>query len=522
MNGFNDRGENIPAGQASAGGRNNNRIAFIAAGIGALILILIPIVAYLLFFRVDPHYTLGVKHLQAKNYEEAEAEFRLCLENRPDDAKTKGLLAYSVLRAELADMEMKPERLSEECLMKFLLYYTHLESEDMVKDIKSKTTREWTSDRVKDAQKNLRGLFKEKHIPFRDWIEFRQGILGTAQVVFSLPVDSDDEIDCVFKDIAAAVLSRDSQDTKAIKHLMARCANDSVLLNLMLVAGEKSQGVLEKEVDRKGSFIESDGQFALRGLKLVTEIRNFVHEHPKLRVMRKSDLPDRDGLVYNDCLNFKSQWFYEYDGPVAYYAFNGVGNQIVLMEALKGCKFDPMAINISEDKVDDDCYLATIGGYDAELNKYVCRAIMWDTNKWNRMTWSDLPGSTKQEELIRPLPAGLDLTISPNGKQAAIAVRCCGQAERVNYEDRERPVTRYRQEYQYNPQYRWDDYNECWEGGYEWVDVPYEDTEVYTAEVEYKEQAVGNRWLICKLDSKRKRLWFEKDEWMESGSPFGK
>src|SRR5437660_1419519 len=73
----------------------------------------------------DRHYAEALDQLRARNFEQAVSELRLCLEDRPDYAKAKGLLAYAVVRAE-TEKERGASDNQSALLSRFVLYYGHL------------------------------------------------------------------------------------------------------------------------------------------------------------------------------------------------------------------------------------------------------------------------------------------------------------------------------------------------------------------------------------------------------------
>lgn len=249
----------------------------------------------------NKHYTLGLQHLQAKNYDEAEAEFRLCLEDRPDHRRAKGLLAYAVLRTQLEESDVKVEELRDRCLWSFMNYYTQIATKDYVDTVQEKEIRKWLKGSIDDSEREIRNALKEHNIPFRDWVEFKLGIVETAAELYKIRPDPDDPIDLLTKDVSAALLTR-SADAAASKFLMDRCANDDSLLTMTLIAGDKMTEYVATEATDKSSFIAEESQQALRLLKLAGFVQDFINDHANLRSMKKSDFPSDQTQIYSSAV----------------------------------------------------------------------------------------------------------------------------------------------------------------------------------------------------------------------------
>ena len=70
----------------------NRKVIFISIGILILAAFLM---AGLFLFKDNKHYKMGVKHLEAKNFDDAVSEFNLWIAEDENNPRAKGLLLYA-------------------------------------------------------------------------------------------------------------------------------------------------------------------------------------------------------------------------------------------------------------------------------------------------------------------------------------------------------------------------------------------------------------------------------------------
>ncbi|MDR3706967.1 MAG: zinc ribbon domain-containing protein [Capsulimonadaceae bacterium] len=524
------RSKSDQANGAAASRLNVNLRVILLAVLGVALLS----IAVLLFVNrntifPDEHYQTGIKLLIAKDYDGAASQFRLSIEDRPEDVRAKGMLAYSVVRTKLQgrDSNQDPTVLRSTALDLFLTYYAQLSLDQSTDQISDLTERKWFKDRIDDAQHQVRDQFKLNNIPFEDWGQFNSGIAAAAKEVYNIPVSPDDPIDNLAKDVSAALLAK-AGNGDAINYLVRRCANDPDLLGLTLVAGDNVVAALAKSAQSKDSFLAQDGQASLCYLALKPAILAFVKDHPGVRCVHKGDLHSDQGMIYDSDFDISKQSYYTQTGVVTQLAFGGVTNELLVSDSIQGrSDIDPTALRVVINNVDKGQFMALIGGFDATSGKYVSRTFYWGGKQWAQLAIG-LQGQTEPvSELSTALPTAPEFYTYEDQKTGktwvSIGTRECRDAARTRMETRFRTVpTGYQYQNQTNPQPVQDPVTHLFVPFNQMINVPITTQQQYTVPVNYKERAVGTNWIVFAFDPSNTHLWFRRsNKWIEgASSPF--
>jgi len=448
----------------------------------------------------NEHYRLGLTQLRAKNYDDAASEFRLCLEDEPVNARAKGMLAYAVLRQELAK-ESRPEEMKDRLQRAFVVYAAHLIVRDMGSRIKDEDARKWFGNRIKDAETEMKEAFKRKNIPFRDWDEFRQGMAAAAKEIFAIPI-KDDDLDSFFKDLAATVLAR-AGDRAAAEYLVGRCASDRDKLILTMVAGQTVITAVRGEAQKGQSFIQAESGKVLQLLGLAPLIKQFVTDHPGARAMREGDFESDQRMMWereiNPSVRLRSS---NETGANAERLFgHELGSMLELADASADTKFDPTSVWIERCETENEGAVVTIGGFDGNINKYVCRLYIWAGQEWQAVTPDNRVSGVVGTEFQTRYPFGR--SVSYVDKKLCMALRQCRTTTSSRPETKTRTVVRERQGIRSNPITE----------RLEYYPERYLDTETYTEMVPFTETQLGDVMRKFAIDAERKRLFFESEDW---------
>lgn len=150
---------------------------------------------------------------------------------------------------------------------------------------------------------------------------------------------------------------------------------------------------------------------------------------------------------------------------------------------------------------DEEGAVVTIGGFDGNTSKYVCRLYAWSGQDWQAVTpESGKPGVVGTEFQTR-YPFGRSVIYV--NRKLCIALRECRTTTRSREETKTRSVVRERQSIRRNPV----------TGRLEYYPEQYLGTETYTEAVPYTETIIGDVVRRYTLDTERKRLFFESEDW---------
>lgn len=430
----------------------------------------------------NSHLAAAKKQIQAGNFDSGASECRLCLQEDEDNLEAKGLLAYSVMRSTIesevsqSDDELSPEN---KALGSVLDGYKYFGLESALDSIKNEKHRKRLENEVKDFKNRLKTTLKNNRVPIGDWDEFNRALTKVAETIFKSKASSENALDERFRDISAAILAR-SGDKSAGEYLIRRCAENSDLISLTIIAGSSIEKSLEETANKKTSFLMEDGKKVLRLLRLQPHIKNFAESDPSLRIGKSTDLPkDQRSLINDDFFPFLTE-------PASLVSLT--------IDSLRGTSHDPSAIYITSIE-DENLYICVLSSYSYKKGKFVCQALKWDGSQFTPLKLNE----TSETFITHSLPIGQQVAYNKDTKEFRVGVLRMGEVDHRREEERYRTVTKYRQEMRYNGY------------GYENVSVPYYDTEPYLATVSYKEREQGLLWIIYHVEdsalSEQRRLW---------------
>jgi len=465
----------------------------------ALVVLASACVAWWLARRDPPHLAAAKRHLVAQSFESAEAELRLALQDRGDDASLKAFLAYAILRQELADSE--DQELDASLLAAIYGYYTLAFLKEHTDDLSLPYSRTEIKDALAETERQLIDVFRRHRIPFREWSEVRNGITSVAEWLASSHLDPGDRIGNTLKDASHAFLAARG-DVSAARRLIAAAAIKPNLLALTVMAPQTMRTVLEEETRRSGSFLTRETTEALRLVVAIDAIREFATSG-SFRPLRRQDIPEGQMELVGD--------------KATLYLFDGEGLFLCKLTALVGASTDPGVIRVQMLTAGDH-WLLLLSGYDGKSGLNRCRPYLWKGGRLAQM--NVVRGSSRSsglpEEVRHKLPFAEEARYVPDEQMLLVPVRRMGTVNRTRKETAYLTLRSYRREMRYNPRLyrRWGYYY----GGYEYVRVPVVESLPYERQVRYKERVAGNEWHLFAFDWDAPSLKWVHTLWLPDGS----
>lgn len=476
---------------------NGKRKGTLVSGLCLLILLGVWF-GYRHFTSENPNFSAGKQHLIAGNFDDASSAIRLAIQEQPDNRQAKGLLLYALTRQKLESDESRIDDmpLEDVYLSNFMLTYTAFQLERSLEFFGEPDLKKELSAGVKRFKDELRKSFTENRVPMRDWDDYQASYKAAARAIYNLKINTDNKVDVRAKDVASAILASDG-DTSATKYLVERCAQDPDILPLTAVAGPIVEKILQEEVRKESTFINEEGVAALSFLKLRKVLIDFIDRNGEFRLVKRADLPAEQ----KDLVESESRLFQTSQPEV----------QLMLLDAANQStvKFDPSTVSIQLTGP-ASTPIAVVSGYNPEKRRFFTQALVFVDGEYRNLMLS----SATDGLLVSELPSGQRVSWDEEKSQLRVAIDRIQKVIKTRAEERLRPVTRYRQEQRYDP----DLYQGY--GGYEYVQVPYEDYETYKKDIDYEVAERGATWVVYVFD---KNLWSTKELrrlWVADSSSF--
>lgn len=451
----------------------------ILVGVGVAVLVAAAIV--LAALRENPHHVNGLKHIEAKNFDEATEQLRLCLQEEENHLSAKAMLHYATIRQRVEDEEdeyedCEPEYVKEMLVQGFLSTFARERSEDPAYNVTFLDTedrKDWQKSN-KEWRKQVREEMREAKVYTRDWDEVNAVWAREAQIVSELSVDPDDEYDELFHALALARLAAQG-DRQAGEALVKLAKETPELAALLIIARDTVIEPLRKELSNKESLMREDALETLQVFCLDDMIAQFCRQHPKVkRPTRKADFGPGNKLVWEQ----RRGW----TGPAIWPG----GNQFYrwFLDTF-ATGVDLCSIWFDIDRVNDEHDVACVVGYDSAKKRFCARMYLWDDDE---LCWRDL--KIKGEN---------NTTLDEITKKAYMPARVDGFAEsselgiswqEVGEDTYTETVTRYRAE------------RDLWGRSYR---VPYK------IEVTRERDAIFSRWAIYELEPESECLVFQEE-----------
>jgi len=248
--------------------------------------------------RPNLHLVAGRNYLTIKEFESAELEFKLCLEDNENNQDAAALLVYAHVRRLIDESEIDPEVLRprltewiENDLAKIVLsgrFKLNLSPDD-----KSRWQKQ-----IRDERERLRNEVRDLRIHTDTWADTLK--LGHRALVLinELEVDSDDEYDWYFHALTTSLLALEGDQDKT-QELVALAVENPEAAVFLHFAGIGILEPLRVELSNKESLLRKEGLSELRSLASSSQVAQFAALHPSLRKLKKSDFKGKDKIYWD-------------------------------------------------------------------------------------------------------------------------------------------------------------------------------------------------------------------------------
>lgn len=440
------------------------------------------------------YYREGLHHLLAGNFEDASSLFRLHLRKSPEQEDAKGLLAYSVLRSEIANQSAENGLVAP-----FIWHYFLFNVGGRLKSISDKETREQFEKLQKEHKEDVKKALRQYRIPFRDWNDLETSIQSAAKKLFGTEPPLDDKLGVQAKSIAAALLAKDG-NREASKYLVQASVQDPDVLALTLVSGEKLRADLAEEAKRDSSFITDETRNALRLLDLVTVAKEFIEAHPKAKTPRESDIPKE----HLPAITWRTWPNKEGENKPLLYVSNEPWSILVMFHLLQETKFNPYAFEIASVELESGRAMTALTTFDSVDKRFITSLYYWNGQSYESVQVSMSQDGTNPTGTLKYayLPSK---TIEYDKEKKLFCMRLCkmGAVGRTREEVASRSVTRYTTHLQYS----------SYRGFYE-VRTPYKSEEVYLKTVKYDVKVPGEEYRYFTWHPEKHKLNHHKTTWV--------
>lgn len=271
------------------------------AAIGALVGLIVLTIAGLIVYKLtrpNPHYVAGKNYLTIKEFESAELEFKLCLEEDGDNQDAAALLLYSHIRRLIDESETEPELLRsrltewiENGLAKIVLSGRF--KLDLSPDDKSRWQKQ-----IRDERERLRNEIRDLRIHTDTWTETLKLAHRALVLVNELEVDPDDEYDWYFHALSTALLALEGNPEK-VQELVNLSVENPEAAVFLHFAGTGVIEPLRAELSNHESLLRKEGMSELRSLALSSQVAQFSASHPSLRKPKKADFKGKDRIYWD-------------------------------------------------------------------------------------------------------------------------------------------------------------------------------------------------------------------------------
>ena len=349
---------------------------------GAVVLVLVGFLVYLAL-RPNPHYLTGLKYLKIKEFDNAESEFRLCLEEEENNLDAQALLVYAHLRKELNNLSEEPESTRtrivttlQETVPLLFLSQQYRFSFDSEEDRKN-----WVK-QIEEGRRILRERLRELKIYTRGWEDVEELAYHGLRLLSNLKVDSDDPYDWFFQAVALALLARSGNEEAASRLVKQGIAKPETVA-LFYLAGSEMIPPLRAELQNKESLLRQGGLLVLRTALLPEQaIKPFALAHPQARKMRKEDFRGKDKLYWEANVPQGEEWRKRF--LKMYWT-----SEVFEKEKL------PLEVFSSEvtSWQDGEEAIALISAYDPAVKSFCGRFFLWDNET---LSWEPLKLSIRE------------------------------------------------------------------------------------------------------------------------------
>ena len=453
--------------------------------IGVSCILLIVVSLAVLLTRPNPHYVAGMNYLKIKEFDNAQVEFKLCLQQQENNYDAKAMLLYANIRRYINDSGDESEKIRKRII--FLVeegLRTMFLADRFRFDSPTMHGADWKK-LVKEEKSKFRNQLREYRVYTRDWDETKEVVIRAIRLISDLEVDTDDDYDGFFNSICMALMIRNGSEDLAPK-LVNRAVEDPEIADLFHIAGNKLIPSLREELRNKESLLRKNGMEMLRDFCEGEIILQFVSEHPNLRRIRRSDFKGKDRIYWDryvsDWMNtawksyLRSCWYYdEYQNKLPLGVF--------------------FATTVEFN--DGESAICLVNGYDAEKHKFCGQLFIWDNDKlfWQPITF--IIRGARRVEFESPHIFFLTKFFEDENQITIKVYR--GESKKVTETDyRTVTVTRYREE------------NDYWSGRRM---VPYTTTESVPYEVSRIKDVIISELHLFELNPEKREFKFiDKNE----------
>lgn len=407
----------------------------IGVSAGLTMLVIAGLVAYKLT-RPNPHYIAGRNYLAIKEFESAELEFKLCLEDDENNQDAAALLVYSHIRRLIDESETEPEVLRPRL--------TEWIEHDLVKlvlpgkiklDLSPDNKARWQK-QIRDGRERLRNEARDLRIHTETWADTLK--LGHRALVLinGLEVDPDDEYDWYFHALTTSLLALEGDQNKT-QELVALAVENPEVAGFLHFAGIGILEPLRAELSNKESLLRKEGMSELRSLASSSAVTQFAASHPFLRKPKKSDFKGKDKIYWDRQL----EGYLSSPGMIEYYFHFHWYLDPVIQGKLDNLCFRTNQITWK----DGEMAMLMVDGLDAQKQRFCGQLFLWDDPS---LSWTPLTiviNKTEKPEFESPHLFTLQNEFDAEKSRAAISIYQGSVRTVTETEWREETVVRERQ-----------------------------------------------------------------------------
>ena len=403
--------------------------------IGLIFLGTVVLVAYILT-RPNPHYVAGRNYLTIKEFEIAEQEFKLCLEEDENNQDAAGLLIYAHVRRLIDESDLDPEVLRprltewvEDRLTKLIL------SGKIKHDLSPQDQTRWQKN-IRDERERLRNEIRDLRIHTDTWTDALKLGRHALVLINGLEVDSDDEYDWYFHALSTAILALEGDLDKAQELVSLSVENPEAAVFLHF-AGTGILEPLRAELSNKESLLRKEGMSELRSLASSDQVAQFAALHPSLRKLKKSDFKGKDKIYWDRRLEdyVSSPQMIEYYLHFHWY----------LDPVIQG-KLDNLSFRVQQSTwKEGEMAILMVDGLDAQKQRFCGQLYLWDDSA---LSWAPLKlviNKVEKPEFESPHIFDLEEKFNEEKSRVAITVFQGSIRTITETEWREETVVRHRQ-----------------------------------------------------------------------------
>ena len=399
---------------------------------------------YFLFLKGDSEIEKVIKSLNAQNYEMAVAKLKELLYEDEENNEAKALLLYAQVRKTFDEEGVKTFKKALNIALPNLIKIRNLIYQNKLNEVGylNKKDKEQFLRDSKDYRQQL-----AKHgITTQDMNELEELLKNLCQIgVSNLKLSQGDEVDQTLYAILLAgnsFFGNKESGTNLLK--LAKLNEDAV--PLFVFCGEEFNNDLQKELENDETLFGDIAKHLVIKFLVQNEIKKLFNEYPKMQ-SAKDNLSETN-------YSLSSYLYVDYKNNQIFYDKNIFSSYLDILEQNSKAGID-VKVNLYENN-----NIVCLYFYDIKGKRYVSKFYSFLDNNLTSIDFNET-GSTKKEFFNEKSSVRF---ASYNKENSQITI----------VTDKVIKKTGYRSEQRWNPQKYYSSYNRLYQGGYDYVNVPYE------------------------------------------------